>query len=268
MTITELHDKARWIWRQTLLLHKRAPETRIASSLSPLEIFTVLYYLPVLRFKPDERFWAGRDRFIVSKGHGSISLYPILADLGFFDMAALETICQPGSFLGGIPDPVIPGYETVNGSLGHGLGVGCGMAMALRQDAPALNAIVLTGDAELHEGSVWEAIAFAGHHRLDNLLLITDNNRTGMLDRTANIIEVEPLVPRLSAFGWDVAECDGHDLGRLCEVLPELANRRNGRPKALIAQTIKGHGVPELENSSLAHILTVKPEVIDELIRT
>ena len=123
MTESEyLRKKAKEIRKETLLIHKRAPETRVASSLSPIEVFVALYYGKVLNFDPKNPLWEGRDRFVISKGHGSISMYPILADLGFFDKSELEKVCRPGSFLGGIPDPIIPGYETINGSLGHGMG--------------------------------------------------------------------------------------------------------------------------------------------------
>lgn len=175
-----LQKKAHWVWQETLAIHRRAPETRIASSLSAVEIFVTLYYGEILKFRAHDPFWPERDRFIISKGHGSISMYPILADLGFFPKDALKTVCQPGSFLGGIPDPVIPGYETINGSLGHGLGVATGIALALKKLNRNESVFVLTGDGELHEGANWEAIMFASQHGLDNLNLIIDNNNISM----------------------------------------------------------------------------------------
>ena len=132
-TPLDMKAKAQWVWRETLRIHRRAVETRIASSLSPIEIFVALYYGGVLRFDPAQPLADSRDRCIISKGHGSICMYPILADLGFFGMQELERVCETGGFLGGIPDPVIPGYETVNGSLGHGLGVGSGVAVGLKR---------------------------------------------------------------------------------------------------------------------------------------
>lgn len=262
-----LREKADWVWRRTLELHKDAPEIRIASSLSAVEIFSVLYYGNVLNYFPHEPLHPGRDRLIVSKGHGSISMYPILADLGFFPMEELSRVCRRGSFLGGIPDPVIPGYETVNGSLGHGLGVAAGIALGCAHAKRDSAVFVVCGDGELQEGANWEAIMFASHHRLDNLNLIVDDNAISMLGRTAEIVNHGDLAKRLDAFGWDVAVADGHDTQELLGAFFEMKGRHKGRPKAVIAKTIKGHRVPGLENAPLSHIMSVKPNLIDELLR-
>src|SRR5436305_7611509 len=143
---TALIDKAHWVWRETLAIHRRAPETRIASSLSPIEIFVALYYGGLLTQFPKNPLDETRDRCIISKGHGSICMYPILADLGYFDRAELDRVCKRGGILGGIPDPVVPGYETVNGSLGHGLGVGVGMARGIARKGGSQQVFVVTGD--------------------------------------------------------------------------------------------------------------------------
>lgn len=261
-----LRDKAAWVWRETLRVHRRAPETRIASSLSPVEIFVALYYGGVLRTDPGAPLSPERDRCIISKGHGSICMYPILADLGFFPMAELERVCRPGSFLGGIPDPVIPGYETVNGSLGHGLGVAAGVALALKRRRVERSVFVVTGDGELHEGANWEAIMFASQHRLDNLHLIVDDNRIAMLGRTDDIVSHDPLAERLAAFGWDPDEVDGHDVGAVRAALRRMKTTREGQPKALIARTRKGRGVPDLEDAQLSHVINPRPELIDSLL--
>lgn len=261
-----LRDKAHWVWRETLAVHRRAPETRIASSLSPIEIFVSLYYGGVLRFDAKEPLSDARDRLIISKGHGSICMYPILADLGFFPAEELQRVCQAGGILGGIPDPVIPGYETVNGSLGHGLGVAAGTALALNRKCAAEQVFVLTGDGELHEGACWEAIMFAGQHGLDHLNLIVDNNKVAMLGYTDDIVTMAGLPGRLAAFGWEAIEVDGHDVVAVCAALHAMKARREGRPKALIAHTLKGRGVPGLENAPLAHIINPKPELIDDLL--
>jgi len=268
-----LKEKAKFIRCETLRLHKLAPETRVASSLSPIEIFVSLYYGKILKFNPENPRDDNRDRFIISKGHGSISMYPILADLGFFDKCELNNICKNGTFLGGIPDPVIPGYETVNGSLGHGLGVGCGMAVALKTKQnevsleKAQNVVVLTGDGELNEGSNWEAIMFSAHHKLDNLTLIVDHNKTSMLDFSKNILDMDSLKLKFEAFNWKVYEVvNGHDVKEVSNILDDAINNRDNNPKVVIVNTIKGKGVPFLETHSLSHILSVKPEDIDALI--
>jgi transketolase len=238
----------------------------LASSLSVIEIFVALYYGGVLKFSASSPLDEERDRCIISKGHGSICMYPILADLGFFAMEELQNVCQTGSFLGGIPDPVIPGYETVNGSLGHGLGVATGIAIALKTKKSDRSVFIVTGDGELHEGANWEAIMFASHHKLDNLHLIVDNNNISMLDYTDSIVSHSNLLERLTSFGWDCVEVDGHDVVAVLNILLEKKNKSKGKPKAIIAKTLKGRGVPGLENESLSHIINPKPELIDELL--
>jgi transketolase len=263
----DLKQKADWVRRETLRLHSRAPETRIASSLSPVEILTALYYGDVLRFDPHNPLWDGRDRFIASKGHGSIALYPILADTGFIRREELETACKPGSRLGGIPDAHIPGIETTNGSLGHGLGVACGIALALRRKRSDAFVYVLLGDGEACEGSVWEAVMFAGQQRLRNLVLLVDFNGVAMLDYSRNIINLEPLDQKLRDFQWDAVEMDGHDPVALRDALVRW--RQPGaseRPKAIVARTVKGKGVPQLETDAMSHIKTLNPQQISAIL--
>ncbi len=263
-----LKSKSKFIRCETLRIHKLAPETRVASSLSPIEIFVSLYYGGILNFNAKDPRDESRDRFIISKGHGSISMYPLLADVGFFDKKEIDNVCTNGSFLGGIPDPIIPGYETVNGSLGHGLGVGCGMAVALKTKQKKQNVIVLTGDGELNEGSNWEAIMFAPQHNLDNFTLIVDYNKVSMLDFSKNIIDLNSLNAKFEAFNWKVYEViDGHDVEEVSTTLKEAINDRDNKPKVVIVNTIKGKGVPFLETHSLSHILSVKPDDIDTLIQ-
>jgi len=260
--LAHLQQKALWVRKETLRLHGLAPETRVASSLSDVEIFVALYYGKILKYDPQKTQWKERDRFIISKGHGSISLYPILADVGYFDPKELDQICCEGSFLGGIPDTMIPGYETINGSLGHGLGVACGMALALKRKKSAATVFVLLGDGELYEGSVWEAVMFAAHHNLDNLVAIVDNNKTCMLDRCCKILDLASLENKFAAFNWDVTTIDGHSLEEVHDNLTRLKNTGT-RPKMLIANTVKGKGVAQLENDSLCHIKSLNGEEIN-----
>ncbi|WP_417796290.1 transketolase [Terasakiella pusilla] len=261
-----LDEKAKWVWRETLKIHRNAPETRVASSLSPIEVFVSLYYGGVLDYDPALPLWEERDRFVISKGHGSISMYPILADLGFIARDELNKVCKSGGILGGIPDPVINGYETINGSLGHGLGVSCGMAVGLRVKQSAQAVFVLVGDGELHEGACWEAIMFAGHHQLGNLNLIIDNNKISMLGYTHDIISHGDLAQRLEAFAWQVASVDGHNVDEVNKHLTAMKNDRQNGPKALICNTLKGRGVTGLENEPLSHILNPKPQILDSIL--
>lgn len=263
-----LKEKSKYIRCETLKIHKLAPETRAASSLSPIEIFVALYYGNILNYNPMNPRDEKRDRFIISKGHGSISMYPLLADLGFFDKEELNYVCKNGTFLGGIPDPIIPGYETINGSLGHGLGVGAGIAVALKTKQKVQSVVVLTGDGELNEGSNWEAIMFAQQHNLDNLTLIVDYNKASMLDFSKNIIDMNSLNKKFEAFNWDVYEVeDGHNIEEVYSALKSVIEKRDKKPKVVIVNTIKGKGVPFLEAHALSHILSVKPEDIDSLIK-
>lgn len=259
----ELAEIARRVRIETIRLHKLCPETRLASSLSCVEILTALHYGGVRVFDPKNPLWEERDRFIISKGHGTISFYPILADLGFIPPDELEKISLPDGVLTVIPDTKIAGYETVNGSLGHGPGVGCGTAMGLKAKEMAQSVFVLLGDGELFEGSVWEAVMFAGQQKLDNLILVVDKNGASLLDFCKNIIDLDPLAEKLRSFGWEATEVDGHDAGAVRDALLKAKNTREGKPKAVIANTLKGKGVPKLEADCMSHIRVLKPEEAD-----
>lgn len=261
-----LKNKSLWLRKETLKIHKTAQEMRIASCLSDIEIFVVLYYGRILNFDPKNPLWENRDRFIISKGHGAVSLYPILADFGYFGVEELEKVCQEGSFLGSIPDCSIPGFEIVIGSLGHGLGIGCGIALALKKKNLEAKVFVLSGDGELFEGSVWEAIMFAGHHQLDNLLLIIDKNEKCMLDYCKNVIDLELLTEKFNSFGWKTKVVNGHNVRELYYVLKQLKKEKNKKPKVLIANTKKGKGVPKLEKDPLCHIKSLTVDEIDKII--
>jgi transketolase len=263
---TDLKQKAAWVRRETLRVHGLAPETRIASSLSPVEVLVALYYGGLMRFDPRNPQWEGRDRFIASKGHGCVALYPILADTGFIAREELATVCKPGSRLGGIPDAQIPGVETTNGSLGHGLGVACGIAAGLRQKRSDARVYVLAGDGELCEGSVWESVMFAGQQRLDNLTFIVDYNGISMLDYCRNIINLDPLDEKLRQFQWDAVTLDGHDVDAVRCALADSRQRRNGRPQAIVARTLKGKGVPALESDVLCHVKSLNAQQVAEAV--
>ncbi len=261
-----LKQKALWVRQETLKIHKIAPETRLASSLSDVEIFVVLYYGGILNFNSKDIHWQERDRFIISKGHGAISLYPILANLGFFSKEELKNVCKEDSMLGSIPDN-IPGFETINGSLGHGLGVGCGMALALKRKKIKAKVFILSGDGELNEGSVWEAIMFASHHKLDNIILIIDNNKMSMLGYQKDILDLEPLEEKFNVFNWESKVINGHDMEELYLALNHFKKNKSKQPMVLIANTQKGKGVSQLENDPLCHIKSLKEDEIDNILK-
>lgn len=262
----DLQKRVEWVWYETLKIHRHSPETRIASSLSPIELFVSLFYGGNLTHYPKSPLDDRRDRLVISKGHGSICMYPILADLGFINPEELHLVCKKGGILGGIPDPIIPGYETVNGSLGHGLGVATGMAFGLRTREKNNAVFILCGDGELHEGACWEAIMFAGHHGLDNMNLLVDNNSISMLGFTEDIISHGSLTQKLKSFGWDVIEVDGHNVNAVQIAINSKKNMQDGKPKAIIANTLKGRGVPGLENQPLCHILNPTNETLDTIL--
>lgn len=261
-----LKIKSLWVRKETLNIHKIAPEIRIASCLSDVEIFVVLYYGKILNFNSTDTKWKDRDRFIISKSHGAVSLYPILADLGFFAKEELGKVCMCNSMLGSIPHCSIPGFETINGSLGHGLGVACGMAMALKKKDISARVFVLIGDGELYEGANWEAIMFASHHSLSNLILIVDNNKICMLDYCKNVIDLEPLDKKFKVFNWKVKVVDGHNVKKMYYALMSFKKDKCQQPKVLIANTKKGKGVSVLENNPLCHIRSLNIEEINQAI--
>ncbi|MBN1127843.1 MAG: transketolase [Chitinispirillaceae bacterium] len=264
--VDTLKEKARWVRVETLKAHGRVPESRIASSLSPIELLVVLYYGGILRLTPRKPADPDRDRVIISKGHGGIALYPILADLGFFSRTKLERFGHPDSFLTAIPDPNTPGFETINGSLGHGLGVACGIALALRQKKSRRRVYVLCGDGELGEGAIWEAVMFAAYHRLGNVTLVVDDNNRSMLGNQDDILRMRPIEKKLAAFGWNAVSTDGHDIAGLLRVFIKNARSRAPTPRAIICRTKKGRGVPELEKSPLCHIMSLSRERVEELV--
>lgn len=261
-----LKERSLWVREETLKIHKIAPETRLASSLSCIEIFAVLYYGKVLNYDHENIKWEYRDRLIISKSHGAISLYPILADIGFFEKERLNKVCKENSFLSAIPDCNVPGFETINGSLGHGLGVGCGIAIGLKRKKSDSKVFVLMGDGELWEGSIWEAVQFAGHHCLDNIILIIDKNQKSMLDFCSNIIDLEPLEEKFDAFKWKTSRKDGHNIEQLYHSLIKMKIDSDKKPKVLIADTVKGKGVKKLEKDPICHVKNLACEDIDEIL--
>jgi transketolase len=266
MKLDKLKSKALDIRKRTILIHSKAQDSRIASSLSCVDILTVLFYGRILKYKKGNPLWEHRDRLIISKGHGSICFYPILADIAYISEKEIGSVCTDGSRLGSIPDAVIPGYETINGSLGHGLGVGCGISLALKTQKRKERVFVLMGDGELNEGAVWEAVMLASEKKFDNLILIIDNNKISMLDYCKNIINLEPLQDKFRAFNWKVYTANGHDVNDIKNVFMKLLSDKHRGPKVIIADTVKGKGVNFLENDPLCHIKNIKPDMIKTVL--
>ncbi|MGD0074498.1 MAG: transketolase [Candidatus Binataceae bacterium] len=224
----------------------------IGSSMSPLEILRVLYD-DILHHRPNEPDWPERDRCILSKGHGCLALYALLADKGYFPIDVLKTFCRKGSILGGHPEHgKVPGVEASTGSLGHGLSIGVGMALAARMRKRANRVFVIMGDGETNEGSVWEAAMCAGKHTLSNLVAIVDYNKIQSAGPTAEIQELEPLRDKWQAFGFATLEVDGHDIVKLRDAFRKLP-LDGKRPTAVICHTVKGKGFPFAEHDPEWH---------------
>ena len=218
-----------------------------SSSLSMVEILTVLFFGGVLRYDPDSPRAAERDRFILSKGHGAPGLYAALAEAGYFPEEDLVTLRQLGSPLEGHPNMNrLAGVEASTGSLGQGLSLGVGHALAAHIDKLDFRVYVMVGDGESQEGQVWEAIMFAGNHGLDNLTLVFDRNGYQQTSAVEDVQPLDPLTKKVEAFGWGVREIDGHSLDEVSEAF-EWAKGVSGKPQAIIARTIKGKGVALLE---------------------
>ena len=230
--------------------------SHIGSIMSVADIVAVLY-TNILKYKSEEPKWKGRDRFILSKGHAGAAIYSALAECGFFPVEELKTHYQNGSRLSGHVSHHLPGVDFSTGSLGHGLSVACGMAYAAKKDRIEDHRVfVVLGDGECNEGSVWEAVLFANHFRLNNLIAVVDHNHMQSLDFNENTLEIENFGDKWSSFGWNVIEIDGHDhveLKKSFKHAEVLRGKEPHKPTVIIANTIKGYGVSFMENDILWH---------------
>jgi transketolase len=250
--LTDISKLAGKIRRHVVRMTHRAKSSHVGSSLSMADLLAVLYG-GILRVPPTEPHWPDRDRFILSKGHGAAALYAVLAEKGFFPVEKLGTFYQDGSDLAGhATHSDVPGVEVSTGSLGHGLGIACGMALAGQRDHRPYRVFVLLSDGDCDEGSTWEAILFASHHHLDNLVAIIDYNKIQSLAGTEETLALEPFGDKWRAFGWSVREINGHDLAEIQSALKTVP-WQVGRPSCVIAHTVKGKGVSFMENSVLWH---------------
>lgn len=246
MGMNGMETKANEIRKLIIRTIVNARGGHMGSSLSEVEILTSLYF-DVMNCGPEDIFNPDRDRFILSKGHGSEGLYCTLALRGFFDLEVLDTYFSKESILSAHPTTIIPGIEMNTGALGHGLSLGVGIALSAKIKNKTYRSFVLTGDGELQEGSNWEAMMAATHFQLGNLVLIIDKNRFQLADTVAKTMNIDPLNDKLRAFGFNVHEVDGHDLEKLSLVMHSL-DYKGKAPHAIIANTIKGKGVSFMEN--------------------
>jgi transketolase len=233
---------------------KRAKVGHIGSALSVAEIVAALYGRVLEIADPAD---PDRDRFILSKGHAALALYAALHLKGWLSSRELDSYCADGSLLGTHPEHALRGVDFSTGSLGHGLSMGAGAALAARLQGSARRVFVLVSDAECNEGSLWEAVMFAAHHRLANLIAVVDQNGQQALDYTAEVLDLKPLAARFGAFGWDTAEVDGHDVAALARA---LGGGASGAPRVVIARTVFGKGVSYMENQIKWHYWPMSDE--------
>lgn len=220
----------------------------LGSSLSLIEMLRVLYD-DVLRFRPEDPRWQNRDRLVLSKGHGCLALYALLADKGFFAQEELARFCHCDALLGGHPNGCkVPGVEASTGSLGHGLAIGLGQALCARVDRRDSRVFVILGDGECGEGAVWEAAMSAGKHKLSHLTVLVDYNKHQSYGSTAAVLDLEPFADKWRSFGFAAAEVDGHDVHALREMLLRLPLDPQ-KPSAIICHTVKGRGIDFAENN-------------------
>lgn len=249
--IDSLKDKAFSIRRDILDMVYRAQSGHIGGSLGASDLLVALYYR-LMRHDPSNPTWTARDRFVLSKGHCTPVIYAVLADCGYFPKEDLLTFRRPGSHLQGHPyEPKTPGIDASTGTLGLGISTAAGMALAAKFRRQAHRIFVVCGDGEIQEGQAWEAAMFASKYRLDNLIAFVDRNGLQTDGCTEDIMPLDPLAPKWIAFGWWVAEIDGHDFGQICSAVDAAA--KQGKPAMIIARTTKGKGVGFMENDNKWH---------------
>jgi transketolase len=266
VTESVLQDRAKFIRKETVRLSRIAGAGHYSSVFSCAELLASLYY-DQLRIEPAEPDWSDRDRFVMSKGHAAIGLYPVLADLGYFAPDELDTYTRLGSKFGDHPDmKKVKGLDFSSGSLGHGLSVAVGMALAGRISGHDYRTFVLLGDGELSEGQIWEAANSAGHFRLGNLIAIVDRNGLSIDGHTEDVMSVEPLDQRFAAFGWDVQRIDGHNLDAIKTAFAALKTEPSSKPQVIIADTVKGRGVARMEMSLDWHVGNLVGDDYDDVM--
>lgn len=250
-----LREKALMVRKEVVRLTDIAGSGHYGSAFSIAEMLVALYYR-LLRVRPEEPNWPERDRFLLGKGHAAIGLFPILADRGFFDQDVLDTYTRLGSSLGDHPDmKKVPGADFSSGSIGHNLSVSVGMALGLKRQGLGGRVVCMMGDGEQNEGQVWEAAAAASHFGLDNLVGIVDRNAVCSDGRTRDIMNMEPLNEKWSAFGWEVLHLpDGHDLPLVVDTLDTALNGERNRPRMVLADTVAGKGVSFMEGTWQWHL--------------
>ena len=258
MVAVSSEELARRVRRHAVQMVHDGRASHIGAILSTVDLLAVLYGR-VMQFRPKEPNWSNRDRFVLSKGHAGVALYATLAEVGFFPVSVLNTYYRNGSDLSGhVSHKGVPGVEASTGSLGHGVAMACGMALAGKLDGKKFKTYALVGDGELNEGAVWETVMFAAHQKLKHFTMLVDRNGLQAMGACDDICCMEPLAKRFEDFGWLAIEVNGHDHG----VIEKALREETERPKCIIARTVKGRGVSFMENRLEWHYRTPDDEAL------
>lgn len=254
--------------RATVLRMAYAGSTvHIGCAFSIIEILAVLYRSHLRLGATAQPGDADRDYLVLSKGHGVMAQYACLYELGWLGQAELDAYFADGTRLKGLADAHVPGLEVTSGSLGHGLSVGVGLALAARRKQSGQRCYAIVGDGEMNEGAIWEALLFASHFKLDNLIVIVDENRFQAMGTTEEVMSLGNLGAKFEAFGFDCRSIDGHDEAAIETALSELEALANGRPKAIVARTVKGKGVSFMEHNNMWHYTRLTEETYHSALR-
>lgn len=266
LDLEALREKARTLRRHIIAMTTKAGSGHPSSALSMVEIVTALYFGGVLRYDPKNPQWPDRDRFILSKGHGCPALYAALAEVGYFPIEWLWGLRQLGSPLEGHPNMrALPGVEASTGSLGQGLSIALGHALAAKLDGRSYRVYALLGDGECDEGQVWEAAMAAAHYGIDNVTAIVDHNKYQQTGPVKVVMDFQPFDEKWRAFRWHVIEIDGHDLSKIFQAFEEV-KRIKGRPSVIVAHTVKGKGVSLLEQDYTWHGKALPPDLAERAL--
>ncbi len=263
LNIKALENKCKWLRSECFEMLLSVKQGHPGSILSQIEILVCLYYGGVIKYFKNEPFHPEKDKIIISKGHAAMSLYPIFSDIGYFKKEELENFGKSDSLLKLFGNISIPGIDCTSGSLGHGLGVGCGFAYSAKKRNAKNKTFVILSEGEMYEGSVWESALFASHHSLDNLIVILDRNRNIILGDTEECLALEPIKDKWMSFGFHVDNVDGHSIMDLLDSFDSI-NKVSNKPKILIADTTKGKGISFMENKPNWHYWN---PLSDELIK-
>lgn len=251
--LAQLEARAKTIRRDIITSTTTAQSGHPTSSLSGVEVAAALFFGGILRYDPKKPHWPGRDRFILSKGHAAPLLYAVLAEAGYFARDLLPTLRKLGSPLEGHPNMrKLAGVEASTGSLGQGLSIGVGAALAARLDGLDYRTYVLVGDGEMDEGQNWEAIMAAHKFGLDNLVLIVDQNGYQQTGATKEVLDLRPLCPKIESFGWSAQEINGNNMSEVVAALNK-ARQNKGKPSAIVARTVKGWPIQDLISKDPNH---------------